>query len=168
MILETAIQLDCLLRDAEATEALAERVAPLLRAGDMLLLNGDLGCGKTSFARALIRALPGPEGEDLHEEEVPSPTFTLVQIYERRVAPVWHFDLYRLSAADEIYELGWEEAEGRALCLIEWPERLGTLAPKTALTLHFTYEGSGRRLTLRGDLAWRKRLTALQPFLPAP
>lgn len=167
MILETAVPLDCLLYDAEATAALAERLAPLLRAGDMLLLTGDLGSGKTSFARALIRALPGPNGEDMSQDEVPSPTFTLVQIYERRLAAVWHFDLYRLSAAEEIYELGWEEAVGQAICLIEWPERLGRLAPHSALTLSFAYEGSGRRLTLAGDRDWRERLSALEPLTPA-
>ncbi len=167
MILESASPLDCLLYDAEATEAFAESLAPLLAPGDILLLTGDLGSGKTSFARALIRALPGVQGEDLHDEEVPSPTFTLVQIYERRLAPVWHFDLYRLTAAEEVYELGWEEAAGEALVLVEWPERLGALKPQSALTLHFAYEGAGRRLTLQGDGAWRQRLTTLQPLLQA-
>lgn len=168
MILETADPLDCLLHDAEATEALARRLAPLFRAGDTLLLTGDLGSGKTSFARAVIRALPGPLGEDLSHEEVPSPTFTLVQIYERAVAPVWHFDLYRLSAAEEIYELGWEEADGEALVLVEWPERLGALAPPDALTLTFAYEGAGRRVTLAGNSAWRQRLAALPGPLSSP
>ncbi len=161
MILEAARPLDYLLADADATAALAQRLAPLLRGGDMLLLTGDLGSGKTSFARALIRALPGPAGEDCSDEEVPSPTFTLVQIYERRGAPIWHFDLYRLSAADEVYELGWEDALEEAVVLIEWPERLGGLAPQNALTLYFTYHDGGRRLTFQGDAAWLDRLASL-------
>src|SRR3546814_13591165 len=82
-----------------------------------------LGAGKTALARALIRALPGPAGAAA--EEVPSPTFTLVQIYERRPAPVWHFDLYRLDSAAEVEELGFSEALAGGLALVEWPERLG-------------------------------------------
>ncbi len=162
-----APRFDCLLQDAEATDALARAVAPLLSAGDLLLLNGDLGSGKTSFARALIRALPGPDGEDRSEEEVPSPTFTLVQTYERAIAEVWHLDLYRLSAPEEIYELGWEEAEGKALILVEWPERLGDLVPEEALTLHFCHEGSGRRVTISGNAAWGQRLAPLESLLAA-
>jgi tRNA threonylcarbamoyladenosine biosynthesis protein TsaE len=94
------------LPDEAATLALARRLAPLLRAGDVIALFGDLGSGKTTFARALIRALPGPAGEDARDEVVPSPTFTLLQVYERTPAPVWHFDLYRLATPEEVFELG--------------------------------------------------------------
>ncbi len=151
----------CFLPDLNATESLARALAPLLRAGDILLLKGDLGCGKTSFARALIRALPGPSGESRHEEEVPSPTFTLVQIYERAPAEVWHFDLYRLSAAAEVYELGWEEALGEAILLIEWPERLAQLTPKGALQLSLDWQEPGRLARFEGDRDWAARLAAL-------
>ncbi|MEO1190702.1 MAG: tRNA (adenosine(37)-N6)-threonylcarbamoyltransferase complex ATPase subunit type 1 TsaE [Pseudomonadota bacterium] len=153
------------LPDLAATEALAVALAPLLQAGDVLLLSGDLGAGKTSFARALIQALPGPDGEDCSDEAVPSPTFTLLQVYPRRPAEIWHFDLYRLSQAEEIYELGWEEARDQAIALIEWPERMGDLAPAGALTLRFDAapEGleAGRSLRLDGPAIWGARLAGL-------
>ncbi len=168
MILDATRPLDCLLHDADATASLARRLAPLLAAGDVLLLTGDLGSGKTSFARALIQALPGPGGSDCSGEEVPSPTFTLVQIYERAVAEIWHFDLYRLSQPEEVYELGWEEALGEAILLIEWPERLGPLTPETALTLDFSFENGGRRVVFTGDAAWQTRLAGLKQGSPGP
>lgn len=166
MILDAARPLDCLLHDADATASLARRLAPLLASGDVLLLTGDLGSGKTSFARALIQALPGPGGSDCSGEEVPSPTFTLVQVYERAVAEIWHFDLYRLGQPEEIYELGWEEALGEAILLIEWPERLGALTPEAALTLDFSFEKDGRRVVFTGDAAWQARLAGLELGAP--
>ena len=92
----------------------------LLRAGDCVLLEGPIGAGKTHFCRALIRARLG------REEDVPSPTFTLVQTYDADVE-IWHADLYRLSHPDEALELGLEDAFASAICLVEWPERLGEL-----------------------------------------
>lgn len=151
----------CLLSDPDATQSLARALASRLRAGDLLLLQGDLGSGKTTLARALIRALPGADGRLREDEEVPSPTFTLVQTYERQLAEVWHFDLYRLSEAEEIYELGWEEALGQALMLVEWPERLGSLAPPEALTIALAIQGSGRLATFAGKADWRRRLAGL-------
>lgn len=152
------------LPDPAATEALARALAPDLRAGDLLLLRGPLGAGKTHFARALIRALPGPLGSAT--ESVPSPTFTLVQLYERDLGPVkgcqvWHFDLYRLTRADEVWELGWEEALA-GLVLVEWPERLGPLLPAGALSITFAPDpaGEGRIVTLSGDDSWGRRLDA--------
>lgn len=113
----------------EDTARCAATLAARLMPGDVLLLSGDLGAGKTAFARALIRTLK--EDQAL---EVPSPTFTLVQTYDTKTAPVWHFDLYRLKDPEEIYELGWEEAlAGDAIVLVEWPQRLGTLAPREYL-----------------------------------
>ena len=153
------------LPDPAATEALARALAPCLAAGDILLLQGPLGAGKTHFARALIRALPGPPGSA--EESVPSPTFTLAQIYERDLGPakgcpVWHFDLYRLTRPDEVWELGWEEALA-GLVLVEWPERLGPLLPAGALSITFAPDpaGEGRTATLSGDASWGPRLDAL-------
>src|SRR3546814_10429878 len=116
--------------DLAATESLGRALARLLRLGDVIALSGDLGAGKTALARALIRALPGPQGAA--DEEVPSPTFTLAQIYERRPGPVWHFDLYRLESAAEVEELGFSEALA-GIALVEWPERLGALLPADAL-----------------------------------
>ncbi len=100
----------------------AREFAQGLCAGDVVLLRGDLGMGKSVFARAVIRALCGDA--DL---EVPSPTFTLVQTYDAEIGVIWHFDLYRLSDSEEIYELGWEDALAGGVLLIEWPERLGGL-----------------------------------------
>jgi len=147
------------LPDAAATERLGRRLAPCLAAGDVIALAGPLGAGKTALARAVIRALPGPPGSAA--EEVPSPTFSLLQVYERRPAPIWHFDLYRLKDADEVWELGWEEAQGSAILLVEWPERLGALLPAEALRLALAIAGDGRRAAFAGPPPWPARLEAL-------
>lgn len=140
------------LPDPEASDALARRLAPRLGAGDVLLLEGQIGAGKTHFARALIRALAG-------EQDVPSPTFTLVQTYEAPGFEIWHADLYRLSHPDEAVELGLLEAFDKALCLIEWPDRLGPDRPAGALELRFSLEGEGRRLAFASDNpTWQARL----------
>jgi tRNA threonylcarbamoyladenosine biosynthesis protein TsaE len=118
------------LRDEAATAGLAVRIAAAARARDVIALTGPLGAGKTSFARAFIRAL------GRGDEEVPSPTFTLVETYEfPGRPPVWHFDLYRLEAPEEVYELGIEEAWGEGICVIEWPERIAALLPARRLDL---------------------------------
>ena len=106
------------------TERLAQRIASHAVPGDVIGLYGPLGSGKTAFARAFIRARLGRP-----VEEVPSPTFTLVQLYEHAAGAIWHFDLYRLSAPEDAYELGIEDAFAGAVSLIEWPERLGALMP---------------------------------------
>ncbi|HET8727209.1 MAG TPA: tRNA (adenosine(37)-N6)-threonylcarbamoyltransferase complex ATPase subunit type 1 TsaE [Alphaproteobacteria bacterium] len=144
------------LPDEAATAALAERLAALLQPGDAVALAGDLGGGKTSFARAAIRALARAE------VEVPSPTFTLVQTYELGPAPVWHFDLYRLSGPDEVIELGWDEARAGGIVLVEWPERLGSLLPADRLDVALAYGGApGTRVaTLTGHGGWVGRLEA--------
>jgi tRNA threonylcarbamoyladenosine biosynthesis protein TsaE len=114
-----------LLQDEAGTEACARALAPLLNAGDVVALWGDLGAGKTVFARALVQALAGLV-------EVPSPTFNLVLTYEPQdpAAPmIWHFDLYRLEKADEAFELGIEEAFDEAISVIEWPGNLGHYLP---------------------------------------
>lgn len=118
------------LPDLSATEALAARLAAQARPGDAVLLSGPLGAGKSAFARAFLRAWAGDPGL-----EVPSPSFTLVQLYERADgARAWHFDLYRLGGPGEVAELGWDEAR-EGIVLVEWPERLGALAPADALRL---------------------------------
>ena len=104
--------------DEARTRLLAEVVATKVAAGDMITLRGDLGAGKTTFARYLIRALLGDDAA-----EVPSPTFTLLQSYETTRLPVRHFDLYRIASPDELHELEFDDADGEALTIVEWPER---------------------------------------------
>lgn len=113
-----------------ATNACAAEIAGRLKAGDIVLLGGDLGAGKTAFARALIRTLA-----DDPELNVPSPTFTLVQTYDTPKAPIWHFDLYRLKDPDEIFELGWDDALAGGILLIEWPDKLEHHKPKNTLNI---------------------------------
>src|SRR5574337_1019976 len=108
------------LPDEASTRALAQEIGGMVGAGDLITLSGDLGAGKTTFARALIRCLAGDP--DL---ETPSPTFTLMQVYETAAFPVVHADLYRVKDASELAELGWDEAAEGALVLVEWAERAG-------------------------------------------
>ncbi len=115
----------------EETAQYATSLATRLDGGDVILLVGDVGAGKTHFARALIQSMMNPP------EDVPSPTFTLVQTYHTARGDVWHADLYRLTSTHEIEELGLTDAFQADICLVEWPDRLGTLAPTDALTLSF-------------------------------
>lgn len=120
-------------KNERETALAARELAKRLRAPAVILLHGDLGAGKTVFARALIRTLCGDTAL-----EVPSPTFTLVQTYEGPGYPIWHFDLYRLEDAEEIYELGWEDALSEGLVIVEWPERLGSLTPQSHLDIRLS------------------------------
>lgn len=138
-----------LLSSLAETEALAAALAAVLRPGDTVALHGDLGAGKSSLARGLLRAL-GWTGE------VPSPTFTLVQAYDDLPVPVWHCDLYRLNSPAEADALGLFETD--AALLIEWPERLGSRLPADALHLHLAGSGDApRRLTWEAPAAWEAR-----------
>ena len=128
----TVFSAELLLRDEAQTRRLAAALGGHLRPGDVILLSGDIGAGKTAFARALIRSLQDTP------EDVPSPTFTLVQVYDTRWGEVWHADLYRIARVSEIEELGLSEAFASAICLIEWPDRLGDLTPPGALDLALT------------------------------
>lgn len=142
----------------DKTTQLAAALAPILSAGDVLLLDGGIGAGKTHFARSLIRNLQGPDSF----EDIPSPTFTLVQIYETHHCTIWHADLYRLTSADEISELGLEDAFDTALCLVEWPDRLAGGVPSGALVLRFQVGvDESRKIELRGDAIWKKRLSGI-------
>lgn len=117
------------LADLDATEALSRRIAVQARPGDVIALSGGLGVGKTAFARAFIASRLGKD------EEVPSPTFTLVQTYDAPGGTIWHFDLYRLARPEEAWELGIEQAFRDGISLIEWPERLGWLMPDDRLDI---------------------------------
>ena len=115
------------LRGLDATKSFAKRIAELSRSGDTIALEGPLGAGKTSFARFYIAALA--EAESRAIEEVPSPTFTLVQTYEFARFTVHHFDLYRIADPSEALELGLDDALADGVALIEWPEKLGPYLP---------------------------------------
>ncbi len=138
----------------EATESFARTLAPLAAIGDVITLQGDLGAGKTTFARAFIQSW-------MQEScEVPSPTFTLVQLYEKNGQTLYHFDLYRLKSVHEVVELGLEEALYTGICLIEWPELLQGMALSNHLQirLEFQENSKGRKVTICGDLSWHNRL----------
>lgn len=135
------------LPDAAATARLGVGLGRRLSAGDVLLLEGMIGAGKTHLARALIQSRLAAFGR---AEDVPSPTFTLVQVYDAGALEIWHADLYRLSDPQEIAELGLDEAFRGALCLVEWPERLGPWRPGGAITLRLDLSGEGRRAVLSG------------------
>jgi tRNA threonylcarbamoyl adenosine modification protein YjeE len=151
------------LPDEAATKRLGEDLALVVQAGDCLALHGDLGAGKSTLSRALLRAIA-----DDPELEVPSPTFTLVQSYDLRL-PVAHFDLYRLSDPSELDELGFDEAIATGICLVEWPHKAGGALPKSTVDIHFgfTAEG-GRHLTISGPeakLARIRRVLQIRHFL---
>src|SRR5215831_5998951 len=130
------------LANESATEQLGATLAQRLRLGDVVGLYGELGSGKTTLARAILRAAAGDP-----ELIVPSPTFTLVEVYDTLRGSYWHFDLYRLETPEQVYELGWEEALAEGIVLIEWPQRLGPLLPKH-LSVTLELEGDGRRALL--------------------
>ena len=143
------------LKGAQDTQAFGRTLAAILRVGDVVALSGDLGVGKSTLARAVIQKLT-------NQDEVPSPTFTLVQTYGcPNGDQVWHFDCYRLSQAEEAYELGIEEAFDDAICLIEWPEKLEGLLPSQCLWLVLEEAGNGRQLDIFGTPNWAQRLKAL-------
>ena len=120
---------------------IATQITSLLKFGQVISLEGDLGAGKTALARALLRTLKNDPTLD-----VPSPTYTLVQTYDTPKGPVWHFDLYRLKSPDEIYEIGWEDALAEnALLLIEWAERIENLLPYTTGHIKITAGADGTR-----------------------
>jgi tRNA threonylcarbamoyladenosine biosynthesis protein TsaE len=155
------------LPDLMATSALGRRLAGLLRRGDVVALKGGLGAGKTTLAREIVAAL-SPEAT-----EVPSPTFTLVQTYPVQLADgpaeLWHFDLYRLDRADQVDELGLDEALAGAVSLIEWPELIERRLPSdNVLSVELQLGGDGARsVALSGGKSWRDRLMKLRSADPS-
>lgn len=150
------------LSSPEATERLAQRVAGQLVPGDVLLIEGPIGAGKSHFCRAVIRFLLAKEGRT---EDIPSPTFTLVQTYGLRDMEVWHADLYRLTGPGQASELGLDEAFETAVVLIEWPDRLCGGEPGTALRLHLALlddDADSRIATLTATVPrWQGLLSSL-------
>ncbi len=151
----------------DATASLAQALARLCRQGDVIGLSGELGAGKTTFARAFIHARGAMAGIPC-DEEVPSPTFTLVQIYDIGEAQVWHFDLYRLERSADAVELGIDEAFATAISLVEWPERLENMLPPDRLDVSLGIpggdgngEGTARTARLRCFGSWEGRLKDL-------
>ncbi|BBK29426.1 tRNA (adenosine(37)-N6)-threonylcarbamoyltransferase complex ATPase subunit type 1 TsaE [Allostella humosa] len=143
--------------DMAATERLAAALARLSRSGDTIALSGDLGAGKTALARAFIRQRLGRP-----DEEVPSPTFTLVQTYGEVEDEIWHADLYRLARPDEAIELGLEDAFGHAIVLIEWPDRIAGLLPRDRLEVAIGFDaGQVRQATLTPYASWIDRMPLL-------
>lgn len=152
-----------ILADEEATRALGSALAGMLQHGDLLLLRGDLGAGKTTLARALIKARLAHYGLD---EDVPSPTFTLVQTYDCPGPQLTHVDLYRIEDENELRELGLDEALDEGVVLVEWPQKaereLATLSPdRLDIALTLMPEGA-RRVMLTGHGAWIRRLEGIE------
>lgn len=141
----------------DVTEALGARLAGCVRAGDVIALRGDLGAGKTTLARGLVRTLTGKP-----DDVVPSPTFTLVQTYDTPAGLLWHFDLYRIEDPREVWALGLEEALATGISLIEWPERAESVLPEDRLDIGLTMTMVGgedsRQAELRGGPSWKERL----------
>jgi len=140
-----------LLATPEATEALGAALAPVLRTGDVVALFGDLGAGKTTFSRGLLRGL-GFDGD------VASPTFPIVQIYDQLSPPLWHIDLYRIEDPVELEEIALDDAREFAALVVEWPQRMGGLLWPDALRLHLAVAtDGGRALTAHVPPAWETR-----------
>ena len=145
----------------DATSAFGACIAPVLKRGDVVLLSGQIGAGKTHLARAIIQTRLAAQGLS---EDVPSPTYTLVQTHTDGLAEIWHADLYRLSDASELTELGLDEAFATGIVLIEWPDRLGDEAPEEALTIELAPDNGARRMSLSSN---SDRWKSLAPCLEA-
>ena len=136
------------------TEELASALKENLQNGDIILLKGEIGAGKSLFARSLIQSTMD------QVEEVPSPTFTIVQTYETKLGSIWHADLYRLTDQSEIFELGLIDAFVSEIVIVEWPERLGHLEPQDALTVEIIILENDKREVIfsTSSSMWKARL----------
>lgn len=140
-----------ILRGEDETGRVGAMLTAALQAGDVVTLSGPLGVGKTALARSILRAAG-------HEDEVPSPTFAIVQPYDDLSPPIWHCDLYRLEDSSELEELGLDTALEDGVLLVEWPERAGAFAWPQALRLTLDFAGGdSRSLTWVVPPAWEKR-----------
>jgi len=153
--MSASVNVDLRLADVAATTRLGAAIAIALGQGEAVCLSGPLGAGKSSLARGLIRALAPGAGD------VPSPTFTLVQFYAGPYFEIAHFDLYRLTRAEEAFEIGLDEALREGAAVIEWPERLGDLLPADRLEVTIHLEGAARRARISAHGAWEGRVLEL-------
>lgn len=141
------------LASPKKTLQFGEKLAGLLTPTDTVFLIGDLGTGKTTLAKGIIGALRG------HSDDVTSPTYNLVHVWPYDGSEIWHVDLYRLDAPKQVAELGLEDAFGHHLCLIEWPDRMGEMAPAQRLDILFHKTKTGRKIVLRPmGQNWEQRL----------
>lgn len=139
------------------TQALAGHIAPLCVAGDVVALTGDLGAGKSTFARGFIHAISSTQ------DDITSPTFNIVQTYAlRNGGQLWHYDLYRIERASELQELGMDEAFAEGISLIEWPNIARELLPPQTLAISIETTATSRIFTLSGNAAWHARLSTLE------
>ncbi len=157
------------LADLDATAVLAVAVSSQLRPGDMVGLAGPLGAGKTAFARYLIAARCKQAGQ-APPNEVPSPTFTLIQTYDIGDEILSHFDLYRLDRPEDCQELGFDDSLSEGPVLVEWPDRLGPFTPADRLDMTFVFDGleDARSVGLAAHGSWMDRLDAVLAQLPSP
>lgn len=139
-------------RSENETSALAATLLDILRPGDCLCLSGPVGAGKSHFARSLIQSQMTKDG---HIEDVPSPTFTLVQVYDTAIGEIWHADLYRLTSVDAVLELGLEDAFDTAITLIEWADRLGPFLPERRLEIDISLAGASESDETHRDITLR-------------
>ncbi len=145
-------------QNEEQTAKIAAQLSELTQAGDIWALHGTLGMGKSVFARAFIQNLTDAE-------EVPSPTFTLVQMYAAPHFEIYHYDLYRLEKPSDIFELGIEEAFYNGVCLVEWPEKMENLAPRNMWNVQMEPDENGRKITILTDD--ENKIQRLQKWLNA-
>lgn len=136
----------------EETKALAEKISKITKLGDVIELRGDLGAGKTTFAKYFINSLL------YKEEEILSPTFNLVHTYDTKDFTIWHFDLYRLKHENEAEELAIIDAFSNGVCIIEWPQIISRILPKSRLLINILSTQDSRQALIEGYGSWKDRL----------
>lgn len=144
-------RIEITLKDEDATINLGAQLSDILAPGDAICLRGNLGAGKSTLARGIIKTASSAE-------EAPSPTFTFVETYEAKRFLLWHFDFYRLERPEDVWELGYEDALEDGVLVIEWPERIGDLAPSNALEINLEIDGNMRKASIAANENWRRRL----------
>ncbi len=167
MIQKTTLPIHLSLDDEAATQSIGGKIGPFLKAGDVICLTGPLGAGKSTLARAMIKvALKQGTGHALGkavEDDIPSPTFTMVECYDGGANPIYHYDLYRLDKAEDIIEIGLIDNIHSAITIIEWAERIAHMLPPSALILSLTSKDDPdkRQLTILGADEWPERFAKI-------